>query len=173
MNNKKIFYILVCVLILGPFSAGTMALESDSEQPITIDSNSATYDEKKGTSIYIGNVISIQGSMTVNSAKLVAYLRGGEVYKLVWTGSPVRFKQKQDNEKEDLNGLSQKLEYYPDSSQMVLIDSAEVTQGSNTYTSDLIKYNSKTSVVSAGKKNTDSKRVRVVLKPKKKTEKTE
>lgn len=165
--NKSIQFIIPWVFLLA-FSTGLSALESDSEQPITIDSNSATYDEKKGTSIYIGNVITIQGSMNIRSYKLVAYLKGGEVDKLVWTGNPVRFKQKQDGSKEDLVGKSQRLEYFPNTSQMVLYDKAKVTQGRNTYTSDVIRYNSKTSVVKAGNKKNDSKRVRVVLKPKKK-----
>jgi len=164
MSNRIKFLLFTLMF----FSQLGSALENDSKQPITIDSNSATYDEKKGTSTYIGKVISIQGSMKVKSDKLIAYLRDGDVNKLVWTGKPVHFRQKQGNGKEDINGKSLKLEYYPDQALMVLIDEAVVTQGNNTYTSDLIKYNSKTSVVTAGKKNTDSKRVHVILKPKKK-----
>ena len=168
MKDSKIIYHLMGLVFFILYSSFGAAMESDSEQPITIDSNSATYDEKNGISIYIGNVISIQGSMKVDSDKLVAYLRGGDVTKLVWTGKPVRFRQDPGEGQEQITGTSLKLEYYPDTSQMVLIDESVVTQGDNTYTSDLIKYNSKTSVVTAGKKNSDSKRVRVILKPKKK-----
>lgn len=168
MKDRKIICLLTGLVFFMLYSTFGAAMESDSEQPITIDANSATYDEKNGTSIYIGNVISIQGSMKVDSDKLVAYLRGGDVTKLVWTGKPVHFIQNPGEGKEEIKGSSLKLEYYPDKSQMVLFDEAVVTQGNNTYTSDLIKYDSKTSVVTAGKKNTDSKRVRVILKPKKK-----
>jgi lipopolysaccharide export system protein LptA len=170
MNNTRVSFALVGIMIL--FCSKAMGLESDGDQPITIDSNSATYNERKGTSTYVGNVISVQGSMTVRSSKLIAYLSDGDVVKLVWTGSPVRFKQKQDGKKEDLVGKSLRLEYFPDKSEMVLIDKAVVTQGNNTYNSDLIKYNSKTSMVRAGNKKSDSQRVHVVLKPKKKKNNT-
>ncbi len=67
-----------CLLILALYSAGVYALESDGDQPIIIDSNTATYDDVKATSTYTGNVISIQGSIRVNSDTLVVYFIDGE-----------------------------------------------------------------------------------------------
>lgn len=157
---------------LSLYSNDILALLSDSEQPITIDSNSAVYDEKKGLSTYYGNVISVQGSMRVNSDKLVAYLRDGDVVKLVWTGKPARFKQKPEGDKEEINGKALTLEYYPNKDLFILIKEAVVTQGTNTYKSDLIKYDTRHSVVKAGDRKTDNNRVRVILKPKKKQQKT-
>jgi lipopolysaccharide export system protein LptA len=167
--NKIPFFLLVFV---GFYSGLGMALVNDSDQPITIDSNSAVYDEKKGVSIYYGNVISIQGSLRVNSDKLVAYLRDGDVVKLVWTGKPARFKQKPEGGKEEIHGKALTLEYYPDKALFILIKEAVVTQGTNTYKSDLIKYDTRNSVVKAGERNTDNNRVRVILKPKKKQSNT-
>jgi lipopolysaccharide export system protein LptA len=69
------------------------ALESDPDQPISIDSNTATYDDVTATSTYTGNVISIQGSIRVNSDKLVVYFVEGEADKLVFTGDKAKFKQ--------------------------------------------------------------------------------
>ena len=159
----------IYLILTSLFSGACLALESDSDQPITIDSNSAVYDENKGLSTYYGNVISIQGSLRVNSSKLVAFLKKGEVDKLIWTGKPARFKQKPEGGKEEINGKALTLEYYPDKALFILIKEAVVTQGANTYKSDLIKYDTRNSVVKAGERNTDNKRVRVIMKPKKKT----
>lgn len=161
---SKILLFLVSIL----YSGIGLALQSDADQPITIDSNSATYDENKGISIYYGNVISVQGSLNVNSSKLVAYIRNGDVDKLIWTGKPARFKQKPEGNKEQINGKALTLEYYPDKALFVLKKNAVVTQGTNTYKSDLINYDTRNSVVKAGQRNTDANRVRVILKPKKK-----
>jgi lipopolysaccharide export system protein LptA len=150
------------------YSSISLALESDADQPITIDSNSAIYDEKNSLSTYYGNVISVQGSLRVKSSKLVAHLRDGDVDKLVWTGKPARFKQTPEGDKEEINGNALTLKYYPDKALFVLIKDAVVIQGTSTYKSDLIKYDTRNSVVRAGDRNTDNKRVRVILKPKKK-----
>jgi len=167
--NKRLFLCLVSLLHFYPGIG--LALESDADQPITIDSNSATYDEKKSLSTYYGNVVSVQGSMKVNSSKLVAYLRDGDVDKLIWTGKPARFVQKPEGNKEEINGKALTLEYFPDKALFVLKKNAVVTQGTNTYASDLINYDTRNSVVKAGQRNTDANRVRVILKPKKKQEK--
>ena len=164
MSKRLLF--LVSIIYL--YSGMSLALKSDADQPITIDSNSATYDEKSNLSTYYGNVISVQGSLRVNSSKLVAYLRDGDVDKLIWTGKPARFKQTPEGDKEEINGKALTLKYYPDKALFILIKEAVVTQGTSTYKSDLIKYDTRNSVVRAGERNTDNKRVRVILKPKKK-----
>ncbi|MGZ8135979.1 MAG: lipopolysaccharide transport periplasmic protein LptA [Methylococcaceae bacterium] len=164
-NNKQAFF-YCCLLLLSLASFKLYALESDSEQPIIIDSNTATYDDATGTSIYTGNVISIQGSIRVNSDKLVVYLKDGDAEKLVFTGNPAKFKQTPSEGAEDIIGDALTGEYYPKKNLLILIDQAIVRQGNATYSSQHIEYDSKTSVVKAGEKASASKRVHVILKPK-------
>jgi lipopolysaccharide export system protein LptA len=144
------------------------ALDSDSEQPIYIDSDTATYDETKGISTYAGKVVSIQGSMKVTSDELVVYTKDGEVNQLVWTGNMVHLKQTPEGGKKDITGESLKAEYYPAQSLLVLIKKATVWQGDAIYNSDLIKYDLKNNLVKAGEKSSDSKRVHVIMQPKEK-----
>jgi lipopolysaccharide export system protein LptA len=166
-RNKKPAFLCIA-LLSGLFSSMSMALESDSEQPITIDSNTATYDDSKAISTYTGNVISIQGSIKVNSDKLVVYFVDGDAEKLVFTGNKAKFRQKPSEGEEDITGEALTGEYYPKKNLLILIDDATVWQGNATYSSKLIEYDSKNSVVRAGEKSSDSKRVRVILKPKSK-----
>jgi len=49
---------------------------------------------------------------------------------------------------------------------LILKNQAVVWQGTGTYASDYIEYDIKTSLVKAGEKDSDDKRVRVVIKPK-------
>jgi len=164
-NNKNL--ILLCGILLGTFyNTVTLALESDADQPISIDSNTATYDDASQTSTYTGNVISIQGSIRVNSEKLVVYLKNGEVDKLVFTGNRAKFKQTPNAGAEDIIGEALLGEYYPKKNLLILQNQAVVTQGNATYSSNLIEYDIKSSLVKAGEKSSDSKRVHVILKPK-------
>jgi lipopolysaccharide export system protein LptA len=158
------------MLFLIGYGSGLWALESDPDQPITIDSNTATYDDVSATSIYTGNVISIQGSIRVNSDKLVVYFVEGDAEKLVFTGNKAKFKQTPNPGAEDITGEALTGNYYPKKNLLVLIDEATVWQGSATYTSDLIEYDSKRSIVKEGEKSSDAKRVHVLLQPKKNTE---
>lgn len=167
MNNRQISaFLLSGLTICGPL----YALESDSEQPITIDSNTATYDDATATSTYTGNVISIQGSLRVNSDKLVVYFVNGEADKLVFTGKPAKFRQTPNQGEEDITGESLTGEYYPKKNLLVMIEKATVWRGNGTYSSELIEYDSKNSTVKAGEKASDAKRVHVILQPKNKSE---
>ncbi|MDD5276632.1 MAG: lipopolysaccharide transport periplasmic protein LptA [Methylovulum sp.] len=164
-NNKRAFFRCL-VLLLGAFcAAAALALESDAQQPITIDSNTATYDDASTTSTYAGNVISVQGSIRVTSDKLVVYLKDGEAEKLVFTGKPARFKQTPSKGSEDIVGEALTGEYYPKQNLLVLMDQAVVRQGNATYASKFIQYDIRNSMVKAGEKASDSKRVHVILKP--------
>lgn len=153
-------------------SAPLFALESDAKQAIMIDSNGASYDEKSQLSIYTGNVVAAQGSIRVNSDKLVVYLKDGEPEKLVFTGKMAKFKQTPSPGAKDITGQAETGEFYPKRNLLVLINNATVWQGSGTYSSDFIEYDIKTSLVKAGDKNNDDtnansrQRVHVVIQPK-------
>ncbi|MEY3880921.1 MAG: lipopolysaccharide transport periplasmic protein LptA [Pseudomonadota bacterium] len=157
---------IYCLLLWVFYSGGAYALTSDGDQPITIDSNTATYDDVKATSTYTGNVISIQGSVRVNADKLVVYFINGEADKMVFTGNLAKFKQTPKEGDPDITGEALTGEFYPKKNLLVLIDKATVWQGSGTYSSDFIEYDLKTSLVKAGEKESASKRVHVVLQPK-------
>lgn len=165
MKFTSIFFIVI-VLNCAPIIA--WCLESDSRQPIYIESDAAMFDEKKGESIYTGDVKVTQGSMRLHSDRLIIYTvesKNDKVDKIIATGNPVRFKQKPSKGKEDIHGKSLRAEYYAGNATLILLKKAEVWQGKNTYTSERIEYDTKNSIVRAGQKNSSSKRVHVTLHP--------
>jgi lipopolysaccharide export system protein LptA len=164
--NKKTRLHTYCLLLLLINSGSVYALDTDGDQPIIIDSNTATYDDIKAISTYTGNVISIQGSIRVNSDKLVVYFINGEADKMVFTGNLAKFKQTPKVGEPDITGEALTGEYYPKKNLLVLIDKATVWQGNGIYSSDFIEYDLKTSLVKAGAKESASKRVHVILQPK-------
>jgi lipopolysaccharide export system protein LptA len=169
MKQNKQHGILCCCLLLSALTSPALfALESDADQPIIIDSNTATYDDKTEVSIYTGNVISIQGSIRVKSDKLTVYFVDGDAEKLLFIGEPAKFKQTPKEGKEDITGEALIGEYYPKKNLLILKNKATVWQGNGAYSSDFIEYDIKTSLVKAGEKSSDAKRVHVVIKPKSK-----
>lgn len=150
-------------------SQWVVALESDADQPVHIDSNTATYNNKTGTSIYTGRVVTTQGTLHIKSDKLVVYMKDGEVNKMVFTGKPAKFKQLPGEGKEEIHGEGLTGEYFPKKNKLILIEEAVVSQGTARSASRLIIYDSKNSLIQAGEKTSDSKRVHSVFnsKPKK------
>ncbi len=171
MKQNKIITTCFLTLLLACRVQTLCALESDPDQPITIDSNTATYDDASATSTYTGSVVTVQGSIRVNSDKLVVYFVNGDAEKLVFTGNKAKFKQTPSEGAEDITGEAFTGEYYPKQNLLVLIKDATVWHGNGAYSSERIEYNSKTSIVKAGDKNSDAKRVHVLLKPKQNSEK--
>jgi lipopolysaccharide export system protein LptA len=142
------------------------ALESDADQPVHIDSNTATFNNKTGTSVYTGNVKTTQGTLHIKSDKLVVYLKDGEVSKMVFTGKPAKFRQLPGEGKEEIHGEGLTGEYYPNTNKLILIEQAVVSQGTSRSASRLIIYDSKNALIKAGEKFSDSKRVHSVFKAK-------
>jgi len=156
---------LLCVLFVMP---PAVALDSDSSQPILIEANQATYDETTGETVYIGDVQATQGSLVVNSDHMTVYQKDSKTEKVVAVGKPVRLKQTPEGGGDDLNGVAQRAEYFPETGMLILIERAVVTQGTMTTESDRIEYDSAKGVAKAGSPTSSSKRVHVTLQPKEK-----
>lgn len=163
MNRISIYLFLITLAGIG---VPGLAADNDSDEPVYIEANSATYNDKTGESVYIGDVIVTQGRMRLNSDKLVVHMINKSVDKIVATGNPVRFRQEGIEGKEEVKGKAQQAEYYVDDDRLVLIDDAIVWQGGNTYASDRIQYDRKNMLVTAGKPSSGSQRVHVTLNPK-------
>lgn len=158
---------LLAVLVLA--SAIGHSAEDNSKEPIYIESDTATYDENTGQSVYVGDVQVTQGNLHMNSDRLVVYSAStnkNKINKFIATGNPVRMKQTPGDGKDEIRGESLRAEYYISASKLLLLDEAEVWQGKSAHTtSERIEYDTKNSIVKAGDKNSGSKRVHVTLHP--------
>ncbi len=162
MNLIKV--LLGTILLLANMEV--MALDSDSNQPVYIDSNTASFNDETGISIYTGDVVTVQGSLHINSDKLVVHLKKGAIEKMVFTGKPAKFRQLPGKGKDEIHGEALTGEYYPNKNQLFLREKAVVSQGNNRSSSRLIIYDSKNYLIKAGEKSSDAKRVHSVFKPK-------
>ncbi|BCG65327.1 MAG: lipopolysaccharide export system protein LptA [Methyloprofundus sp.] len=166
--SKRLLYLFFLVNFM--LCSTVSALEGDSVQPITVDSDAGFYDEKKGLSIYTGDVVVIQGSMRLGADKLVVYLENREIQKMVATGRPVKFRQTPEAGKEDVHGNSLTAEYFPETKLLILLESAVVWQGENSTKSERIEYDRLREVLKAGDTTSTNKRVHVILQPKSKAD---
>ena len=170
------FVLLALAWIAGP----CLALSTDFEQPIEIEADFAELDDEEGTTIYIGNVIVIQGSIRMTGDRLrVNFTPERELKDAYLEGRLATFKQTPDNGEEDVEGEALLIEYHALENMIYLIDKAKVTQGQRLTQGHRINYDTARSIVTvrsarAGKADKadvpaqDSGRVRIIIPPKKK-----
>ncbi|MFT4560774.1 MAG: lipopolysaccharide export system protein LptA [Gammaproteobacteria bacterium] len=171
--------LLVNTLLVGIlFAADTMALASDSEQPIEIQADFAELDDQEGKTIYLGNVVVTQGSIKMTGDKLrVNFAEDQELEDVFIEGRPAYFKQTPDSG-DDVEGEGLLIEYHALKSLLHLIQKAKLTQGQRVFTGDRINYDTAKSVITAhgspkqvntvGQPPRKRERVRIIIPPKKK-----
>jgi lipopolysaccharide export system protein LptA len=163
-------------LALALFTMDCFALETDSKQPIYIEADAATYDEKKELTVYTGNVHYQQGSIESWSDRMEVYQKDGKTDKVINFGNPTRLKETPEPDKADWHGVGLRSEYYPETRLLILFDNAMAWQGavaekSDRVTSERIEYDIEHSIMKAGVPTksgelaASGKRVHVTIEP--------
>ena len=162
---SRVKFLMIGLLMFGQSS---WALESDRDQPIHIKADRITVNEKQGVSFYQGNVKFTQGSLRVTGDEVTVFLQGDVLSKVIVIGNPATLKQLPDHRQEPVNSKARRMEYDAKKEVVYLIDNAEVQQGPNSFSGNYIEYDTRNSVVSARKGETDDSRVHVIITPPKK-----
>jgi lipopolysaccharide export system protein LptA len=166
MKHPKIVTLLLSACFLLPGLA--MALATDKQQPIHIESDSATRNEKSGLTTYVGSVQMDQGSLRINASKVVIHSIKNEVSKIVATGSPAKYKQRPATTKPEVIATANTIEYFLTDEKLILIKNAHLIQSDgSTLSGDRINYDMKDAVVKAvGSTNRENQRIHMVIPPK-------
>jgi lipopolysaccharide export system protein LptA len=142
------------------------ALEEDQYQPMYIEADAAELDEKQLTSLYLGNVDVSQGSMRILADEvLVQHKQDRRVQKIIAIGKPVRYRQRVDDDPDEVKGRALRMEYEADREELTLIDEAVLIQGEDRFASDRIVYNRITDRVTAGSSAQGRERVKIRIEP--------
>lgn len=137
-------------LVLAITAGISHALDSDSEQPATLEADSFELDMKSGERIYRGNVIYRQGSIRLECDELVTNFNPeGELDKAVCTGDPGKFKQRPEDSEEDMLGEARVITLDQIAELVTLESRAEVMQGGTKLNGRLLTYNLQTEKVMA------------------------
>jgi len=140
------------------------ALSSDRSKPMHIEADNVEIDDRRGVSVYQGNVIVTQGTMRITADTLRVFTSEGDLERMVAVGKPATFKQRPDGKDEDVRARALTMEYFADRDTVVLTDQAHLWQGPNTFTSKRIVYDVGNDHVDAGKQ-AGGDRVRITIHP--------
>jgi lipopolysaccharide export system protein LptA len=155
------------VLLVGlimPLSA--MALSSDKQQPIHIEADSVVIDDNQGTAVYQGNVRYSQGSTHLHADRVTLYsVDRQKVDKVVATGDPATFRQRPDNQDQDMRGEAAHIEYFAADERVILEQDAHLWQGKNEFSGSRIEYDTAKQMVKALTSGEEAGRVEVIIQP--------
>ncbi|MCP4335905.1 MAG: lipopolysaccharide transport periplasmic protein LptA [Gammaproteobacteria bacterium] len=160
MRVKPVFILLLLLLPLR-----LAALDSDGDQPIEVEADRLEVREQENISIYEGKVKLVQGSLVINSDRLVIHFNdANELTLMEMTGRPARFRLL-DNEQREMRGQAEQIDYTESKSLLELRRSARFNHAGDTIESDLIRVNTENNNIEAGGKQSEE-RVKMLIKPK-------
>lgn len=172
LESKIIFNTLafICMPVLLPSLA--ISLESDRDQQIEIESDSAELREVEGLTltVYSGNVRMSQGSILLLADTMTIYIEDGDVSRLVATGDRAYYEQIPAEGQEKITAQGKTIEYILADDVINLIEQASLAQEGATLNANRITYDVRNSLL-IGNKSTSTvggnqgpkERVKVVI----------
>lgn len=152
------------IALLLTLSTAAAALPEDRDQPITVNADNASFDERAGRAVYTGNVILTQGALRIEAARLTAVLINGQVDSMTATGSPAIFADTPNVEQGPVKGIASTIDWTLTDQIMVLTGDAELTQSTNTVIGESVIYRQAKGTLEASSQGS-GERVQMTLTP--------
>ncbi|KJY81403.1 ABC transporter substrate-binding protein [Vibrio galatheae] len=153
--------LISCLLL----SSQAVALSTDQEQPVYIDSDSQQLDMQSNKVTFLGDVKLKQGSININADKVIVTRdpKDGSIQEIEGYGDLATFSQLTDDGK-TLYGEAKELYYVMVDDQLTMIDQAMLSQDDSVIRGTKIRYKiSSQKLIADGKEKGD--RVSTVLQP--------
>ncbi len=153
------------------------ALPDDWQQEMTILSDHAEFDRKAGVVIYQGNVILTQGTLRIESERLLIIRSDNTLEKAVAEGTakkPARYQQQINPGKPLTKAHGQRIDYFAQQREINIQGSAQLQQDGNLFSGERILYDmTKETVSASGGTSTsgqtsgdgEKQRIKVVIQP--------
>jgi lipopolysaccharide export system protein LptA len=163
---------LLLLPLLVLLSMPALAEKADREKPVHLEADNVTLDDISKVSVFEGNVLLIQGTLTLRADHVEAKQNGDGLQNVSARGKPVSFRQKREGVDEYIEGFASQVEYDNVQSLLRLIGDARLRKGGDEIRGAQITYDAKTEfykVVGQEGAVGPSGRVRVTITPKAKT----
>ena len=154
------------LLLLSVPAVLTQALPDDRDQPIHITADKALRDEKKGVTIYSGNVQLVQGSMELEADKLTIYHTSEYADAIIAEGHPAKMRQQPELHKGIVNAHAEVIKYFRTEERVHLQTDARIEQDGAVVAGDSIEYFIAKQLITAESDQTQTgNKVSVVIPP--------
>ena len=161
---------VIATLILGTPSP-MLGLESDRDQPIKIQADTAMVDEAEGTSIYRGDVIIVQGTLQVTADEVEIYTAESAVIQIIAkaernSSKLAHYEQQTNEEKDMVTAEARKITYLVQEERLHLSGKARLKQDGDEFSGELLYYDVGRGIVNLNSGD-GSERINMTINPKK------
>jgi len=160
---SKLLLVLTALLLTA--TPPLQALPTDRHQPIEIRSDRALRDDKKGLTVYEGDVTINQGTIHIKAQKVTVITTGKKVSKIICVGVPAYYQQLPNKEDGLVIARANTIEYMLETDIIQLVDNASLEQEGATLRGERIDYDLKKEVVNARGDTSGKQRVQMVIPP--------
>jgi lipopolysaccharide export system protein LptA len=133
--------------------------------PLVIEADRLEMNDKTGLNTYTGNVLVTRGAMHLNCDTLTVHNVDGKVQQSECEGKPATFRRDPEENKPEVQGHANQVEYYLEDERLVLQGDAYLEQGRDTYSGQHIIYYLQRDVVNADTPKQNGGRVRITIQP--------
>jgi lipopolysaccharide export system protein LptA len=160
----------ILLVALAFAACAAHAEQADSTKPTQIEANRMHADDAKRTNTFEGNVVVTRGTLHIRADRIVVRQDGDGNQYATATGTPVRFRQRQDPKPPEtegvwLEGEAKRIEIDDKAGKIELFDSARVNRGGDEVIGNYILVDQRSDLftVTPGK---GEGRVRATIQPK-------
>lgn len=149
MSPRAASLLLACLAVVA--ADGALAKSSDRNQPMDIDANATNCSiGDNDPCVFTGNVRIVQGTLDIQAAKADVRRGGGDIQRVLLSGSPVRLSQALDNGG-SMNASASSVDYDMPRDTVVFTGNVRIEQpGRGAMSGARIVYNMRTGQVQGG-----------------------
>lgn len=153
--------ILLSTLLLA---STAVALPEDREQPIQLQADRASFEQRTGISVYEGNVEVSQGTMYLAADRATVHFDdSGRFTRMEAIGSPTRFRYQPSAERPPIDGVGDRIDYDARTGLVRVIGNARFVQGGDEFSGERIEYDLNRDVVNASGR--EGERIQFTIQP--------
>ncbi len=164
---------LILLVLVGLLPVSSGAAKGDSEQPVSIEANRGSIDNRNNKHVFEGGVVLSQGSLAIRCEKLVVTQDGDGFKRGIATGGDggrASIRQKREGREDFVEGRATRIEYDARSRKAILVGQAEVKSGGDEVRGEYIEYDGATETyLVTNTKSPDGSdgggRVRAIIQP--------
>lgn len=157
-------HLLLSLLWVLLFVATAFASPEDRQQPIRLQADRASFEQRTGISVYEGNVEVSQGTLYLAADRAtVHFAEDGQFLRMEAVGTPTQFRYQPDVNRPPITGTGERIDYNAQTGTVRVIGKARFVQGGDEFSGDRIEYDLGRDVVEA--RGREGERIQFTIQP--------
>jgi lipopolysaccharide export system protein LptA len=155
--------VLALILLMVPVLS--FGIDPNSKEPIEIESDRATLDDKTGSSTYTGSVIISQGQSRLEADYIIVNSQDRKISSIIATGSPAHFVQQSEENSTSTHGYGNSISYSTEQESLTFKGNARLIQAENSFSGEEIEYDVTKKAIKAKGDESVGSRVKIQYYP--------